>query len=391
MNISASELYARLRRGEPTLLVDVRMPTDYVRWHIESPGVETRNAPQLRLPQPADVAREIERGAAGPIPKGPLVVAVCNQGITSRPVAAGLRMLGYDAASLVGGMRGWGDHYEVVPVVEGALTILQVARPARGCLSWMLISQGEAVVVDALRHVERYLEILASRDLQLVASVDTHAHADHVSGGRALAEAAGATYHLHPYDAIHPVDLLPAPFEYEPLLPRHSFAFGASMMDTLHVPGHTLGACALLVDDRYLVAGDTLFVGGIARPDLGGHAESWTPIHQESLRRLLALDEGVLVLPGHFAALSEADGEGRFAATIGSLRATNQGARLAISEPAAFASYVLSSLPVHPPGYMDIKRLNLGLQPPDEARASELELGKNVCALAPTPGSSGTS
>lgn len=393
MNISAKDLYARLWRKEPTFLIDVRLPADYERFRIEGPGAERPiNAPQLRLQDPAAIARVVESTLEGKIPTGSLVVAVCARGITSVPVAEGLRGLGYDAASLVGGMRAWGDHHEVVPVVEGeALAILQVSRPARGCLSWVVISKGEAVVVDALRHVDRYLEILASRDLRLVAAVDTHGHADHVSGGRALADAAGATYYLHPYDAIHPIDLLPAVFAYEPLLERRSIACGDAMMDVLHVPGHTLGACALLVDDRYLIAGDTLFVGGISRPDLGGHAESWTPLHQASLRRLLDLDAEVLVLPGHFAGFSEADGAGRFAATIASLRERNEGARLAASSAEAFAGYVLSSLPVFPPAYVQIKRVNLGLQPAHEARAAELEMGKNLCALGATPGSPGTS
>jgi len=72
---------------------------------------------------------------------------------------------GFDAALLEGGMKAWGDHYEVTPVVEdAALTLLQVSRPARGCLSWIAISEGEAVVVDPLRHVDRYREILEARD-----------------------------------------------------------------------------------------------------------------------------------------------------------------------------------------------------------------------------------
>ena len=390
MNISAKDLYARLRRGEPTFLIDVRLPGDFERFHIEGPGAERPiNAPQLRLADPAAISRVVGETLDGKIPTSSLVVAVCARGITSVPVAEGLRRMGFDAANLAGGMRAWGDHYEVVPVVEDA--ILQVSRPARGCLSWVLISEGDAVVVDALRHVDRYLELLASRDLRLVAAIDSHAHADHVSGGRALAEEAGAPYYLHPYDAIHPIDLVPATFRYEPLFERHSFAFGDSMMDVLHVPGHTLGACALLVDDRYLVAGDTLFVGGIARPDLGGRAESWTRLHQASLRRLLDLGADVLVLPGHFATFSEADGADRFATTIASIREHNDGARLATSSPEAFGSYVLSSLPDFPPAYVDIKRVNLGLQPADEPRASELELGRNACALAATPGSPGTS
>jgi glyoxylase-like metal-dependent hydrolase (beta-lactamase superfamily II) len=311
-----------------------------------------------------------------------LIVTVCARGISAAPVAHALEQAGLNAALLEGGMKAWGDHYEVTPIVEGAeLTILQVSRPARGCLSWVAISEGEAVVIDALRHVDRYREILEARDARLVSVVDTHGHADHVSGGRALAEEMGATYYLHPYDAIHPMDLLPATFAYEPLLEKRSLAVGASMMDVLHVPGHTLGACALLVDDRYLIAGDTLFVSGIARPDLGGHAETWTPLHQASLRRLLALDEGTLVLPGHFSSFSEADAQGRFAATIGTLRKGNDGAKRAAAEPGEFSRYILSSLPAFPPQYVEIKRVNLGLAAPDPRMTAELETGKNACAI----------
>jgi len=387
--VTSRELYARLARGEPTFLIDVRAPKDFESWHIDGPGaVDVLNVPFARIQADADY---LEKSLAGEIPQGPLIVTVCAKGNSSVPVAEELRRLGFTAASLEGGMRGWGNQYAVVPVVENeALSILQVSRPARGCLSWIAISEGEAVVVDPLRHVERYLEILAGRDLRLVAVVDTHGHADHVSGGRRLAEAAAAAYYLHPYDAIHPIDLVPAAFAYEPLRERQTLAFGSSMMDVLHVPGHTLGACALLVDDRYVLAGDTLFVGGIARPDLGGHAEAWTPLHQDSLRRLLALDGETLVLPGHFSSFAEADASGRFAATIASLREANEGAKRAAGAPSDFAAYILASLPAFPPAYFDIKRVNLGLQAPDEAEASELEIGKNACALA-TPAPTGTS
>jgi glyoxylase-like metal-dependent hydrolase (beta-lactamase superfamily II)/rhodanese-related sulfurtransferase len=377
--ISAKDLYARLAKGEKTILLDVRQPQEFERWHIEGPG----RAEQLNVP--LGTIRSVDDLTAK-LPQDALVVAVCARGISAAPVARALEQAGFEAALLEGGMRAWGEHYEVVPIVEeGALTVLQVSRPARGCLSWVAISEGEAVVVDALRHVDRYTEILEARDARLSAVVDTHGHADHVSGGRALAEAMGASYYLHPYDAIHPMDLLPATFTYEPLLEKRSLAFGGSMMDVLHVPGHTLGACALLLDDRYLIAGDTLFVAGIARPDLGGHAEAWTPLHQASLRRLLALDGQTLVLPGHFSSFEEADPAGRFAATIASLRAGNDGAKRAADPPAEFARYILGSLPVFPPAYVEIKRVNLGLARPDATLTAELETGKNACALAPTP------
>ena len=391
MNVTVQALRERLHRDEPTFLLDVRAAGEFATWKVEGPRpVETLNVPYTRIL--ADAEEDDIAGAAGAyltkhhaaaIPKDRLVVAVCAKGGTSAFVAEGLRSLGYNAVNLEGGMVAWGDHYEVVPVVEEAeLTVLQVSRPARGCLSWIAISNGEAVVVDALRHVARYVEILKSRGAELCAVVDTHAHADHVSGGRALAAQFGAPYYLHPYDAIHPMDMLPAPFEFVPLRERGCLAFGASTLDVLHVPGHTLGAVALLLDDRFLFAGDTVFIASIARPDLGGKAEAWTPLHHASLRRLLELGPEVVVCPGHFSAAAEADARGAFTTRIGELGARNDGTRHALGDLASFAAYILASLPEFPPQYVEIKRVNLGLASPDEARVSELELGKNVCALA---------
>lgn len=399
MIVSVRELYARLARGQPTFLLDVRAAKEFERWRIEGPrAFQSLNVPYTRILAEADeedmpraAAEYAEKNLIGKIPKELLVVAVCAKGGASAPVAEGLRALGFDAANLEGGMQAWGDHYEIVPVVEEpTLSIVQVSRPARGCLSWVALSEGEAVVIDALRHDDRYRDLLTDRGAHLVAVVDTHAHADHISGGHVLASTAGVPYFLHPYDAIHPVDFLPASIDYEQLGERKTIAFGNAVLDVLHVPGHTLGACALLLDERYLFAGDTLFVGGIARPDLGGRAEAWTPLHHTSLQRLLALDREALVLPGHFSSFAEADEGGRFAAPLGAIAKKNEGARKVAEGPQAFAAYVLSSLPEFPPQYADIKRVNLGLQDADEARRSSLELGKNVCALEGARGSSGT-
>lgn len=390
MILSPAALYARLARGEPTFLLDVRAPKEFERWRIEGPhAVDALNVPYTRILAEADeedipkaAVEYLEKNLGDRLPRHVLIVTVCAKGGASAPVAEGLRRAGFESANLEGGMRAWGDHYETVSIVdEGRLAILQVSRPARGCLSWVAISEGEAIVVDALRHVARYEDLLEGRGARLAAVVDTHAHADHLSGGRALAESAGVPYYLHPYDAVHPLDLLPATFAYEPLLERRSLSFGDGFMDVLHVPGHTLGACALLVEDSYLLAGDTLFVDGIARPDLGGHAEAWTPLHRRSLERLMDLGPGTLLLPGHFSSFAEADDAGRFAATMASVLERNDGARR-VSLPAdEFASYILSSLPAFPEAYAEIKRVNLGLRDAAEDRASELELGKNLCAL----------
>jgi glyoxylase-like metal-dependent hydrolase (beta-lactamase superfamily II) len=149
------------------------------------------------------------------------------------------------------------------------------------------------------------------------------------------------------------------------------------------VPGHTLGNTALLLDNRHLFSGDTIFMRSVARPDLGGKAEGWAPLHADSLRRLLELPDDTRVFPGHVASPAEADEDGVFAATLGRLRGENPELRRLAADRDAFVQQQLRNpLPI-PPQYVQIKRVNAGLAEADEDESFELEIGKNVCGLAP--------
>jgi glyoxylase-like metal-dependent hydrolase (beta-lactamase superfamily II) len=292
--------------------------------------------------------------------------------------------LGYTSANLKGGMKAWGEHYATRALVEGPdLAIYQVSRPARGCLSYVVASAGKAIVIDPLRHLQPYLDLARGTGLTIEAVIDTHGHADHISGGRALATRTGAPYYLHPYDAIHPIDVLPPTIPYEFIRDGQMFPVGQHDLMALHIPGHTLGLVAFRLDDRYLFTGDSIFIRSIARPDLGGKAETWAPLHGRSLRRLLGLPGEITVLPGHFSSLDEADETGRFAAPLDDLKARNDGLVVLQRETEdGFVRYLLESLPRFIPEYVDIKRVNSGLLAPAEEDAATLELGKNVCALS---------
>jgi glyoxylase-like metal-dependent hydrolase (beta-lactamase superfamily II) len=203
------------------------------------------------------------------------------------------------------------------------------------------------------------------------------------SAALALAAKTGASYFLHPYDAIHPIDVLPATIPYEFIRDSQMFSVGRHELEALHIPGHTLGLVALQLDDRYLFTGDSIFIRSIARPDLGGKAETWAPLHGRSLRRLLGLSGRITVLPGHFSSLDEADETGRFAASLDDLKKRNDGLVVLQRESEeGFVRYLLESLPKFIPEYVDIKRVNAGLLEPTEEDAAVLELGKNACALA---------
>lgn len=389
--ITPADLGAILHSDQSLFIVDLRNRAEFTRTQIEgAASIPTVNVPYFEILETGesdDIAQIFADYAAkewaGLLPREAQVVVVCAKGGTSAVAAEGLQRLGYNALSLAGGIKAWGDFYDYRSVVEGDdLSIYQVVRPARGDLSYILVSRGQAIVVDPNRHIETYTEFAAARGLQIVAVLDTHGHADHISGGPALARQAGVGYHLHPYDAIHPIDVLPATIAYEPLREGQEIAFGSASLRVLHIPGHTLGNLAFLVNETYLLSGDSIFIESIARPDLGGQSESWAPLHYRSLARLLALPDQTQVLPGHFSLPAEANEAGLYAATLGRLKQANEGLQVAAQGEDAFVRFILASLPEFPPQYVEIKRVNAGLVEADEEKASELELGRNICALS---------
>lgn len=380
-----------LDRRANVFILDVRNRDEFSAWKIE--GRQTPlmlNIPYFEMLEQGGKDDFIEsiiaytrRELVGQLPKDQPIVAVCAKGDTSAYVADGLRQLGYHAVNLQGGMRAWGNFTEISPVTESReLSVYQISRPARGCLSYIIASDGQAAIIDPLRHIEPYLDMARAKGLRIERVIDTHGHADHISGGPALAGQLNRPYFLHPYDAIHPIDLLPAQISFEYLRDGQLLAVGKVRIQILHIPGHTLGNVACLLNESYVLTGDSIFINSIARPDLGGRGETWAGLHYHSLRRLLGLPDTTVVLPGHFSSPQEANADRLFVASLGELKEKNDGLRMAQASEEAFVQYILGSLPEFPPQYVEIKRVNAGLLVVDEEKATELELGKNVCALA---------
>lgn len=389
--ISVHEMRERLHRGDDMFMLDVRNPEEFERFKLEGRKPLTfLNVPYGEFLTEGDVddlpgaaALYAEKHLADKLPKGKPIGVICGKGNASAFVAEGLRKLGYDAVSLAGGTAAWGDFYVFVPVLqEQQLAVWQVVRPARGCLGYMLVSDDQAVVVDPLRHIDQYVDFAQAHGLRFTAIIDTHGHADHISGGKPLADKLGVPYYLHPYDGIHPLDVLPAAFDFQYLRDGQLISFGTARVEVLHIPGHTLGNTALLVNQRCLLTGDSIFVDSIARPDLGGRGDVWAPIHWESLHRLLHLPDDLLVLPGHYARPAEANDDGYYGQTLGDLKRTNDGLKRVMAGKESFVQWIQENLPTFPPEYVEIKRVNAGLSSPDEEKAAELELGRNICALS---------
>jgi glyoxylase-like metal-dependent hydrolase (beta-lactamase superfamily II) len=378
---SAEELYRRLANNEPTFILDVRNPDAVKNFSVEGQdNLESMNIPYYEF-------MDDEEGQTARVPKDHPVHVICAKAMTSQYVAGVLQDHGYQAAYLDGGMATWGDHYDTRDVInESYGRIVQIARPARGDLSFMVVSNGEAAVIDPLRHTKQYTNVANEAGARLTHIFDTHAHADHISGGPALAQQTDGTYYLHPYDAIHPMDMLPATIDYTYLADGQRYQVGQFTVDVIGFPGHTLGQVNFLVtapdNSTYLFTGDGLFLRSFGRPDLGGKGETWTPILYESMFERLPrhINDSTMILPAHFSTLDEADSEGRFVASYGTVKQQNDG--LAPRSRDEFIDYVLNHLPTFPPQYVEIKRVNIGLMSPDEDKAAELETGKNACALS---------
>lgn len=380
----------KLDSEEPLFILDIRNSEVFARNHLEGKsGITICNVPYASLVEEKskDIRGSITQSArkklSTVLPQDKPILVVCNRGRSSVPVFTVLKELGYQAYSLAGGMLGWENYQHVEEVISTEkFSVYQISRVARGCLSYLISIGNKAVLIDPSRHIQFYIDFLQKHSLEPEMIVDTHAHADHLSGGRFLASVFHIPYYLHPYDGIHPTELLPASYSYHPLWNHGCFKWGDSELQSFHVPGHTLGNQAFLLNGAYLFSGDSIFINSISRPDLGGHAQAWSSLHYQSLQKLLALPDETIVLPGHFSHIDEANEKKIFSRTLGDLKKSNEGLIMAQKSLEEFNQYILNNLPHIPQEYRDIKKANLGLIELDEEQASALESGKNICALS---------
>lgn len=255
----------------------------------------------------------------------------------------------------------------------------QILHRDLGCASYVVADGGEAAVVDPKWEIEEYLRLAEEEGFEIRHILETHNHADHLSGRGRLAEATGAT--------IHVPNAAEVAFASEPVRDGDAVAVGQVRIVALATPGHRPEHTAYLVEDRsrgdapwLVLTGDSLFVGDLARPDLAVEAEEGARELFRSLRKLLALDDFVEVYPGHIggslcggAGMSQNPGS-----TIGFERRFN--ALLAVDDEDAFVHRLTGDLQPQPPNFERIVELNRGpllrraapLEPLAPARIAEL-------------------
>ena len=369
-HITPAELKAELDAGVDMFMLDLRNQDEFAQWRVEGrKPIPTLNIPYFEF-------LEDEAGVMARLPKEQAITLICAKGGASEYVAEVLMENGFRVRNVAGGMLAWSVLYDAKPVAQSAtFTLKQINRVAKGCLSYLLTSGGEALVVDPGRHAQAYVDAAAADGVTITAIVDTHLHADHISGGPELARLTGAAYY------VADDDIKGATIPYLPLTDGDVLRIGDAVVKVvaLATPGHTPGSSSLLVNDQYFLSGDTIFVQSVGRPDLGGKARDWAyDLFDTLYAKLGELKDDVLVLPAHYSTPEEIRERGLVAERLGKIRTENEA--LHVAEKEQFVEYILGDLPEQPATYDEMRKVNKGYVAVDEERATELEIGANKCA-----------
>ncbi|RTQ88522.1 MBL fold metallo-hydrolase [Lysinibacillus telephonicus] len=371
IKMTAAQVARKVIENQKLFILDVRNRDAYEDWKIEGHNFDYLNVPYFDL---LDGVEEI----LAKLPTDRDVLVVCAKEGSSLMIAEMISEEGRDVFYLEGGMDSWSSYLEPIKVgnLTGGGELYQFVRLGKGCLSYMVISEGEAAIVDAVRFTDVFINFAKEKNVEIKYVFDTHLHADHISGGRQLAQATGAAYYLPPKDAEEVV------FDYTPLEDGLIVKIGASQIevDALYSPGHTIGSTSFIVDRKYLLTGDILFIDSIGRPDLAGLAEDWVGDLRKTLyRRYRELTEDLIVLPAHFMIIDELNEDGTVAKSLGDLFLENHG--LNIHDEDEFRHIVTDNLPPQPNSYQQIRQVNMGKINPSNDEQTEMEIGPNRCAV----------
>jgi hydroxyacylglutathione hydrolase len=252
----------------------------------------------------------------------------------------------------------------------------QILNEETGCLSYLIGcgQAGQAIVVDPGRdRVDDYVALARRKGLAITDIVETHVHADHVSGNQALAAKCGARIRIHPASE--------AAYVHAPVEDGEALTVGTVRLTVLHTPGHTPDSISLLVTDLsrgdepwFVLTGDTLFIGDVGRPDFGGEMAA-ANLYRSLVERLMVLPDSVEVYPAHGAGSSCGRAmSSKTASTIGFERRFN--VALQAGDVDVFVRRLMEGLPPKPPNFERIIAKNRSRILPTPSQLSPLSVAQ---------------
>ena len=376
-SIEPEALKERIDAGEGVVLLDTRATEEFDQWHIDGENVSVLNVPYFEFL----LNDEFDEDLIADLPRDQTVTVLCAKGDSSEYVAALLSEHGYDVNHLARGMNGWAGIYEYYELnAETEATIAQYQRPSSGCLAYLIVDGGEAAVIDPLRaFVDEYVQDARALGAEIIYAIDTHIHADHVSGTRQLAANTGAEVVLPKPAAKRGVDY---DVKYWTVEDSDELAVGNTTIEVLHTPGHTSGMTAYRIGN-VLFTGDGLFTESVARPDLEegveGAAEAAGQLYDTLDEKILPLPDETVVAPAHFSENSDPADDGTYTARLGDLKERMDALGMDREE---FVEFIQSDMPPRPANFEEIIATNLGQTETSDEKAFSLELGPNNCATS---------
>ncbi len=370
---SAAELFDWLSRGDDILVLDVRNPEDFERFHVEAP--KSFNMINISYYD----FMEAEDDSVAKVPKGHAIRIVCAKEGSAKYVAEILAKHGFmDVGYLKGGIKTWGNLLVPKLVNPGMdFSIYQFIRPGKASCSYGIIYRDEMMVFDPSRAVDFYIDFADKLGCVIRKTFETHLQADYISGSRQIARKTGAEF------LANERDFGTSKQEFTPLADGeiHRFHGGGPEIRVLFTPGHTPGSTSFIVNDKFMISGDTVFITSIGRPDLGGKADEWSGMLFDSINMIRELDPDLVVLPAHYMSWEEAGDDLIFAKPLGEIIEINRDI-YGIPTLEEFRAFIKANMRPQPPEYALIRLANANLEQFDPEKQEELDLGKNECAAS---------
>jgi len=366
----AKDLFQWFIDKEDILVLDVRNEKDFNRFQVESPyPFDMKNVSYYDF-------MELEDESVAKVPQGRAIRIVCAKEGSAKYVGEILVKHGFsDVRYLTGGIKTWGNLLVPRIVREGDdYNLYQFIRPGKASCSYGLSAGKEMMIFDPSRNVDFYIEFAKSKGCKIIKTFESHLQADYIAGSREIAQRTGAVF-------IGGVDFEGTKAGHTPAVDNevHRFSAGGPDVKTLFTPGHTPGSLTFIVDDTYMLSGDTVFIQSIGRPDLGGQVDQWAVLLFNTIQNVAKLDDSLLVLPGHYMDWSEADEELIFCLTFRQVKDRNKEV-FSMTEEKDFIQYIKDNMRTQPPEYALIRLANGNMEEYDIDKQEELDLGKNECA-----------
>ncbi|GGD48037.1 hypothetical protein GCM10011514_10040 [Emticicia aquatilis] len=361
--LNASALRNWLEIGQPVSVLDIRPITERAEWYIPN-SIHFNAYEKLKN-------NDFEAFSGLHLDKSVPVVTYCGGGKMSLVAAKMLQMHGYNTYSLEGGLKAWSLAWNTATINFSNFEVIQFRRTGKGCLSYMVIANKEAMVVDASLDTNVYEQYLSANDAVLKFVIETHTHADHLSRSKELAEKNNAALFLPPNNNLR--------FKYQAIENDTVFKLGNISVSAISTTGHTLESMSFNIDNKVLLTGDTLFTNGVGRPDLKADTEGMkvkAKLLYQSLQKLLSLNNEIIVLPAHTSQPIAFD-----KLLIHSTLEKVKSIPLLQLNEEDFIETIIGRIPATPANYLAIVEKNLQGDFSD-INPIDLEAGANRCAIS---------